>query len=159
MKADLFVSIHINSSKNKRAHGMEIYYLDNHKDKAVSMVEDLENFSDKKHKLDPIQHILTDLVIEKTVETSKKLSKSVHKELVKVANKYKLKDRGIKAGLFYVLVLAKRPGLLIEVGFISNAKELRLMLTPSFQNRYAKAVARGISSYIDKYVGVRETFF
>lgn len=159
MKADLFVSIHINSSKNKRAHGSELYYLDNHKDKAVNKVENLENFSDKNQKLDPIHHILTDLVIDKTVETSKKLSKFVHREIIKVAKKYKLTDRGVKPGLFYVLLLAKRPGLLVEVGFISNPRELKLMLKPVFQKHYAQAIAKGISRYIDKIVGIKETFF
>ncbi len=159
INADLFVSIHINSSKNRKAQGMETYYLDNHKNKAVNKVEDLENFSDKKHTIDPIQHILTDLVIGKTVETSKKLSKFVHSELAGVAKKYKMKNRGIKPGFFYVLLLAKRPGLLIEVGFMSNPKELKLMLTPRFQRRYAQAVARGITKYINQVVGIRETFF
>jgi N-acetylmuramoyl-L-alanine amidase len=159
MQADLFVSVHINSSKNHKARGMEVYYLDNHKDKAVEKVEQLENFSDKSQKFDPVQHILTDLVIEKTVETSKKLGRIVNSELAKVHKRYHLKDRGIKPGLFYVLLLAKRPGLLVEVGFISNAKELRLMLNPKFQDRVAAAIARGIKRYIKQVVGVKEILF
>lgn len=159
MKADLIVSIHINSSTNHRANGMEIYYLDNHKDKAVSKVEKLENFSDKSQKQDPIQHILTDLVIGRTVVTSKKLSRYVHKELSKVSKSFKMKDRGVKPGLFYVLLLANRPGLLVEVGFISNPRELKKMLSKKFQKSYAQALAKGISQYIDSEVGIPEILF
>ncbi len=153
MQADLLVSIHINSSKKRAANGMEMYYLDNHQDKAVARIEELENFSDKTQKRDPIQHILTDLIIERTVETSKELGRYVHREIAKVGKRFKMKDRGIKPGMFYVLLLANRPGLLIEVGFMSNPIELKKLLSPTFQQQYAQAIARGISRYIDHVIG------
>ena len=45
----------------------------------------------------------------------------------------KMKDRGIKPGLFFVLALSKRPGVLLEIGFMSNPKELRKISSPIFQ--------------------------
>ena len=61
-----------------------------------------------------------------TVPSSKKLANSIHSNLKNVmTKKFNLKDRGIKPGLFYVLALSKRPGVLIEAGFMSNKKEIK----------------------------------
>lgn len=148
VKADIFVSIHFNSSTNKKAHGIETFYLDNHDDVAIRKVEDIENAAltgaDK-----VINQILIDLVIQKTVPSSKKLANSVHGEISKnISKKYKIKDRGIKPGLFYVLALSKRPGILLEVGFMSNISELNKVRSTRYLNDYAKSVADGISNYL-----------
>jgi N-acetylmuramoyl-L-alanine amidase len=147
VKADIFISIHVNSSPKKEGHGFETFYLDNHDDVAVKKVEDTENKNLSGEAL-VINQILTDLVIQNTVESSKKLANLVHQELkTDVGKKFDLKDRGIKPGLFYVLALAKRPSLLLEVGFISNQKELEKIKSIEFQKEYAKAVAEGIIKY------------
>jgi len=147
VKADLFVSIHFNSSNDKRSHGIEIYYLDNHNDAAVKKVEKLENKSllgeDK-----IINQILIDLVIQKTVDSSKRLAKSIHTETQKkIIKRYKRKDRGVRAGLFFVLALSKRPGVLIEAGFMSSKEELKKIRSSNYLNDYAQAIADGIKSY------------
>ena len=54
----------------------------------------------------------------------------------------------MKPGLFYVLALSKRPGVLLEVGFISTLKERVRMMDPKFQDTYARAVVKGIENYI-----------
>ncbi len=148
VKADIFVSIHFNSSTNKKYRGFETYYLDNHKNKAIKKVEKIENKSlsgsDK-----VVNQILIDLVIQKTVPSSKKLAKNIHKQLAKnIGKKFKFKDRGIKPGLFYVLALSKRPGVLIEAGFMSNPSELKIVQKEAYLNAYAKSIARGIESYL-----------
>ena len=61
-----------------------------------------------------------------------------------------MKDRGVKPGLFYVLALTKRPAILLEVGFLSNSKELAKMLKDDLQDSYALAVADGIQDYLKK---------
>lgn len=148
LKADIFISIHMNASFKRSSKGFETYYLDNHKDAAVKKVEDIENKDLSGEQL-VINKIITDLVIERTAKTSKKLASHVHKHISKkVRRAFKLKDRGIKPGLFYVLAMAKRPGILLEVSFISNPKELRKILTPSFQEKYSDGVAEGIISYL-----------
>jgi N-acetylmuramoyl-L-alanine amidase len=55
--------------------------------------------------------------------------------------------------------LANRPGLLVEVGFMSNSRELQKMLSKKFQKAYANALARGIGRYIDREIGVPEVLF
>jgi N-acetylmuramoyl-L-alanine amidase len=122
IKADYFISVHINASESKEPRGFETYYLDNHKDDVVKKIEQAENRNLKGADL-IIENILMDLVIDRTTKRSRKLAESIHREIgKKMARKYGLKDRGIRPGLFYVLALTKRPGILLEVGFISNEK-------------------------------------
>lgn len=151
LKADLFISIHVNASRAMGAHGFETYYLDNHDDAAVRKVEEVENkISGGAGEEAIIRQILTDLVVSRTVTSSKALASSIHTELSKVLpKKYKLNDRGIRPGLFYVLALSKRPAVLLEAGFMSNQKELAKLDSEKFQNEYASAVARGIRHYIN----------
>mgnify|MGYP003639364041 CR=1 FL=1 len=150
IKADLFVSIHVNSSRSHSAHGFETYYLDNHDDAAVRKVEEVENkISGGAGEEAIIRQILTDLVISRTVTSSKALASSIHGELGKVLpKKFKLTDRGLRPGLFYVLALSKRPAVLLEAGFLSNEKELAKMNSEKFQDEYARAVAEGIKKFI-----------
>jgi N-acetylmuramoyl-L-alanine amidase len=148
MKADLFISVHINSSPDGVASGFETYYLDNHNDVAIKKVEKTENILIKKEEL-TVQQILIDLVVEQTVKTSKPLAESIHSSIKSsVGRKYHIASRGIRPGLFYVLALSKRPGVLLEVGFISTPKERARMMNEKFQDDYASAVVVGIKKYL-----------
>lgn len=147
VKADLFISVHFNSSTDSKAHGFETFYLDNNKDAAVKKVEKKENMSLKGEDL-VVQQILIDLTIQQTVVSSRALSQSVHKRLKSYLKPMSLTDRGVKPGLFYVLALSKRPGLLLEAGFMSNLKELKQIHQDEFMERYAQGVALGIIDFI-----------
>lgn len=148
VKADLFISVHFNSAQDSGARGFEIYYLDNHDDLAIKKVEDIEN-KDLDTKDAIINQILIDLVISKTVSASKSLATKLNKELnYNIKNKFTIKDRGVKPGLFYVLALSKRPGVLLEVGFMSNKEELAMIRRGVFLDLYARSIAQGIVNYI-----------
>lgn len=148
IKADLFISVHINSSPEMGAAGFETYYLDNHNDVAIKKVEKTENIQTKGDEV-IVQQILVDLVVQQTVATSKPLAASIHSEIKNsVGRRYGISSRGIKPGLFYVLALSKRPGVLLEVGFISTQKERIRMMNPKFQDDYASAVVIGIEKFI-----------
>jgi N-acetylmuramoyl-L-alanine amidase len=147
-KADLFISVHINSSPESGAVGFETYYLDNHNDVAIKKVEKTENIQNAGDNV-VVQQILVDLVVDQTVSTSKPLAESIHSQLRNtIGKKYKIPSRGVKPGLFYVLALSKRPGVLLEVGFISTYKERVRMMDPVFQDNYAQSVVVGIENYI-----------
>lgn len=147
VKADLFLSIHFNSSSNAKSNGFELYYLDNKSNAATQKVEKLENITLKGDEL-IINQILVDLVIQQTVSHSKKLANDVHAKVKPVLKKHKIEDRGIKPGLFYVLALSKRPGLLIEVGFMSNSDELKKVSEEKFLDSMALAISDGVFEYI-----------
>lgn len=149
VKADIFISIHFNAAHDKRSNGFETFYLDNHKDKAIKKVEDIEN-KNLKGEDKIINQILIDLTIEKTVDSSKKLAKLVHKNLVKdIAKNFKIKNREIKPGLFYVLALSKRPGILIEGGFMTNSKEMKKINSNKYLDAYARSVSKGVIKFFD----------
>jgi N-acetylmuramoyl-L-alanine amidase len=154
IEADLFISVHINSSEKSGPRGFETYYLDNHEDSAVKKVEEVENKDLEGEEL-IINKILTDLVIQRTVTSSKGLATHIHEQIHSgVGKRYKMKDRGVRPGLFYVLALTKRPAILLEVGFLSNAHELKKMLRSDLQDSYASAVASGIQNYLRKQTKV-----
>jgi N-acetylmuramoyl-L-alanine amidase len=149
VKADLFLSIHFNSSSNAKSHGFELYYLDNNSNAAANKVERSENLNLKGEEL-IVNQILVDLVVQQTVRHSKELARLVHEKVKPVIKQSKIDDRGIKPGLFYVLALSKRPGLLVEVGFVSNPGELRKMNEEKFMNNLAKAISAGVMNFINK---------
>ncbi|WP_164848281.1 N-acetylmuramoyl-L-alanine amidase [Halobacteriovorax sp. HLS] len=150
IKADIFISIHINGSTSRSSRGFETFYLDNHDDAAVKKVEEVENKNSQGEQV-IINKILADLVIDRTAPSSRKLSGKIHNRLSKVLpKKYGMIDRGVKPALFYVMALSKRPAILLEVGFISNQKELKIMSTKKFQKEYAKAIAQGVEDYFGK---------
>lgn len=148
LKADLFISIHVNSGPNNNSNGFETYYLDNHSDVAVKKMEEAENQGMGVD--DPVaKQILIDLVIKRTVNSSKKLANSIHSRVKKnVAPTFRMKDRGVRPGLFYVLALSKRPGVLLEVGFLSNDKEKYKILSNKFQEDYTDSIVEGIEAFI-----------
>ena len=149
VKADLFLSIHFNSSPNPRSHGFELYYLDNKSNAATQKVEKHENASLKGDEL-IVNQILVDLVVQQTVSHSRKLAGDVHAHLRPILKKHRIDDRGVKPGLFYVLALSKRPGLLIEVGFMSNKDELAKVSSERFLDDMAQAISDGVFSYIQQ---------
>ena len=147
VKADIVISVHLNSSSNKRSNGIETFYLGNSKDTAVKKIESVENERMPGTSF-IIQQILADLIVSKTVPQSKLLASKVHGKIIKkLKKKYRIKDRGIKPAIFYILALSKRPGILLEVGFMSNKKEFKLMSNKKFMDSYAKAVAEGVEAY------------
>ncbi|MFL5786166.1 MAG: N-acetylmuramoyl-L-alanine amidase [Bacteriovoracaceae bacterium] len=149
VKADLFLSVHFNSSPNAQGHGFELYYLDNNSNAATSKVERTENLNLKGEEL-IVNQILIDLVVQQTVTHSKELASRVHEKIKPVVKQFKIQDRGIKPGLFYVLALSKRPGLLVEAGFVSNPGELHTINQEKYLGELARAIAAGIQSYLDR---------
>lgn len=147
VKADLFLSIHFNSSPNSRSHGFELYYLDNNSNVAANKVERAENLNLHGEEL-IVNQILVDLVVQQTVTHSKQLAGAVHEHVKPIIRRHKIDDRGVKPGLFYVLALSKRPGLLVEVGFVSNQKELKKVQEEKFLNEMAKAISSGVLAFI-----------
>ena len=153
--ADIFVSIHANSSESSKSHGFETYYLDNNDNEAVKKVVRLEN-NEGTHKLESdysenpmIHQILSELVVGQTVPLSKKLGNSIHQSIKKgIESKHDMKDRGLKPGLFFVLAMSKVPGVLLEMGFISNSGEAKKIHDDKFIDDYSSAVSDGIDAFL-----------
>lgn len=153
--ADLLVSIHANSSESSSSNGFETYYLDNNDNEAVKKVVRLENndhtskFESNYSENPMIHQILSELVVGQTVPLSKKLGTSIHQSIKnKIENKHVMKDRGLKPGLFFVLAMSKVPGVLLEMGFISNKNEAEKIHSEKFIEDYSDAVSDGIDNFL-----------
>jgi N-acetylmuramoyl-L-alanine amidase len=145
--ADLYISVHANANAKEHSRGLETYYLDNHQDIAIKKIEKIENPHLEGQDL-MTNKILIDLLVQRMAPDSKRLAHFVHQSLTKdVAPLFKMPDRGIRPGLFYVLALSKRPAILLEAGFLTNNLDRRKLMSPKFQQYYANAVGNGVRKY------------
>jgi N-acetylmuramoyl-L-alanine amidase len=146
-KADLFVSIHCNAHKSTRLNGLETYYLDLAKSEDAVRVAARENAVSAKH-ISDLQYILTDLMLNSKINESKDLATNVHKSLIQaIRSKYKMRDHGVRSAPFYVLMGAKMPSILVELGYITNQEEARRMKTDAYLRRKAAGLVKGIVAY------------
>ena len=146
--ADLFISLHMNASPNDEAKGLETYYLDNTTDEASLRLAARENGTSRRNVSD-LQFILSDMTQNMKLEDSVTLAHRIHGSLVggmstKLAD---VKDLGVKKALFYVLVGAHMPSVLVEMFFITNKAEGRAMNQESTQNAVVEALYDGIMKY------------
>lgn len=154
-KADLFISIHVNSSYRKDAHGSETYFLSlKATDEEARRLAYLENNPAEFEEgiigenEDEIKMILWDMAQSAHLKQSGLLAESIQKELNLLL---RTSNRGIKQAPFKVLAGVACPAVLVEVAFISNPKEERRLLKEGFQINVAKAVYRGMVNYIKLY--------
>ncbi len=153
-KCDLFVSIHANYSKGKRAHGVETYFLSEARTKWERSVAAFENSVIKyelKEKVDEkniLKWILGDMAQNEFLRESQDLAAFVQESIVK---KTGCLDRGVKQAGFYVLRGVYAPSILIETGFITNPKEEKKLRSKKYQNRLADGIVSGILKYKNYY--------
>ena len=152
-KADLFISIHTNASKARKARGIETYFLNWTSNREAIRVAARENrITVKKMKKlqNELQFILHDLARNNKREESMRLAHSVQNAMVSTLKKdyRKVANLGVKYALFYVLVGAEMPSILAEISFISNREEEKRLSRESYKKRVAEAIAKGIGSYI-----------
>jgi len=156
--ADLFLSIHANASPKRKTRGIETYLLNWTNDVEAMRVAARENaISLKKMKemqkqMDILEIIKSDLVRENKRDESIKLAHYIQKTMVSTLNNDNnnkdILDLGVKQALFYVLFGARMPSVLVEVSFISNPEEEKLLSQESYRIQIAKAIAEGLNKYI-----------
>jgi N-acetylmuramoyl-L-alanine amidase len=150
--ADLFVSIHANSSRNRRSTGVETYLLDTRYDRQTARVAARENGTTVA-KLDDLQKILASLRLGYNEAFAARVARDVHGGLVgRLRQSYRgTRDLGVKRGPFLVLFAARMPAILVEVGFVSNATEAARLRTQEFAGVAAEGIARGLLEYRDEH--------
>lgn len=155
--ADLFVSIHTNASHRRTARGIETYFLNWTNDEESMRVAARENAISlekmKEHTnryKNDVDKILIDLMRENKRNESVKLAHYVQKSIISALrdNHSGINDLGVKSALFYVLLGAKMPSILVEVSFISNPIEEKLLSKESYRDYIARAIVAGIESYL-----------
>lgn len=146
--ADLFISLHVNASPNIDAKGIETYYLDNTTDEAAIRLAARENATSRKN-ISDLQFILSDMMQNMKLEDSITLAHRLQMSLVSGMSKFMgdVKDLGVKKALFHVLVGARMPSVLVEMFFITNQTESRVMVDASYQEAMVNALFEGIQKY------------
>jgi N-acetylmuramoyl-L-alanine amidase len=146
--ADLFISLHMNASPNGEAKGVETYYLDNTTDEASMRLAARENATSRKN-ISDLQFILSDMTQNLKLEDSVTLAHSLQGALVGTMGNHlrEIRDLGVKKALFYVLVGARMPSVLVEMFFITNREESQAMSQGKFQDSVVDSLYDGIEQY------------
>jgi N-acetylmuramoyl-L-alanine amidase len=153
--ADLFLSIHCNSSPRRSGRGFETYFLSEAKTEDARRVAKMENSSLRfeNPEIDPdrlgeLNFILWDLAQNEYLRESSQLATLVQEGL---ADELDLRDRGVKQAGFWVLNGAYMPAILIETAFISNPDEEQLLASGRFQDQLVDGLADSVMEYVDTY--------
>ncbi len=120
LKADLFISIHVNNAPNKNVHGIEVFY-----------------FNDPNKKQNGINYKTN---LKRNKYLARLISDSISKNLY-------VYNRGAKSARYHVIRNATMPAILVELGFLSNAKERQKLASPDVQKMMAAQIANSISFY------------
>ena len=147
--ADLFLSIHTNATRNRRAFGIETYFLNLATDEESIRVAARENATSEKN-ISDLQTILNDLMQNAKINESSRLAAHVQTSLYsRMQERYsRIKNLGVKQAPFYVLLGAQMPSVLIETSFISNHRECKRLVTAKYQEQLCNGIVNGIRNYI-----------
>lgn len=153
--ADMFLSIHANAAYNRKAYGIETYILNWTDDEEAMKVAARENgisLKEMKQLRDELSIILASLESESKRDESIKVAGYMQRSLISgvLTEHMSDYDRGVKQALFYVLVGAKMPAALVEVGFISHQFEERMLGNETYRLNIARAIVEGIKSYFSE---------
>ncbi|MBP5434484.1 N-acetylmuramoyl-L-alanine amidase [bacterium] len=144
LDGDLFISLHVNSFKDETAAGMEIYHLDNTRNEYSRKLASVENKISGD--VSTLEMILIDMDLTYYIDDSISYASSMAKNINKDLAGYKIKLRDYRKGaLFYVLVGARMPSLLFEIGYISNPTDRALLQNDKFLETLARALLNSIA--------------
>ena len=155
-QADLFISVHANSSADPSARGVEVYYLNFTSDPEAMRVASRENAVSSQS-----VHELSDLVkkiaLKDKIDESKELAGDVEESLYAGLEKGNdgLKDRGVKKAPFVVLIGANMPSILAEISFVTNPDDAEQLRTPEYRERVAESLFNGVARYAGGINGVK----
>ena len=147
-KADLFLSVHANSSPARVSSGVETYYLNFTTSKSALEVAARENATSTNTVYD-LKDLLQKIALKDKVEESREFASRVQTSLYSFSAKgnAKTKDRGVKKAPFVVLIGASMPSVLVEIGFISNPRDESSMRKPEYRQKLAESLYKGLSGY------------
>jgi N-acetylmuramoyl-L-alanine amidase len=155
-QADLFLSIHANSSSDASARGVETYYLN-----FTTSPDALETAARENAVSDQSIHQLSDLVkkiaLKDKIAESREFASDVEQSLYGGLQRGNsgLKDRGVKKAPFVVLIGANMPSILAEISFVTNEKDAKQLREPEYRERVAESLYKGVAKYAGGLSGTR----
>ncbi|HEX2695645.1 MAG TPA: N-acetylmuramoyl-L-alanine amidase [Acidobacteriota bacterium] len=148
-RADLFVSIHANATRNRKRTGIEAFYLNFSPDPAVNEIAARENATSAKN-ISEMKDIIQAIVRNSKIQESKELAEKIHGSLLRsLSAKYgPMNSLGVKGGPFWVLIGGEMPSMLVEISHLSNAQEEARLKTPAYRAVIVQGIYDGIMGYI-----------
>jgi len=155
-RADLFVSIHANSSDDPEARGVETYYLNFTSSPEALEVAARENAVSEKS-IYELQDLVKKIALKEKIEESREFAGDVQQSLHSglAAKSPGIRNRGVKKAPFIVLIGANMPSILAEISFVSNPGDEHRLETGEYRQRIAESLYRGIAKYVNGLSGVK----
>jgi N-acetylmuramoyl-L-alanine amidase len=155
-RADLFISIHANSSRDSDARGVETYYLNFTSSPEALEVAARENAVSEKS-IHELQDLVKKIALKDKIDESREFAGDVQESLYGglALNNAGVRNRGIKKAPFIVLIGANMPSILAEISFVSNPTDERKLETSEHRQRIAESLYRGVSKYVSGLSGVK----
>ena len=146
--ADLFISIHANSSRYPNVAGPETFFLNFTASPDAMETASRENASSGKTIFE-LQGLLQKIAMNDKLTESREFAVRVQSAMLSLSRKEgeRVRDRGVKRAPFVVLIGAAMPSILSEIGFVTNAREEAQLRKPEYRQRIAESLYRGISKY------------
>ena len=147
-KADLFLSVHANSSPATNSSGVETYYLNFATSQSAMEVAARENASSQKTVYE-LKDLLQKIALQDKVEESREFAARIQQHLYTASVKAnsRTKNRGVKKAPFVVLIGASMPSVLAEIGFVSNPKDEVLLKRAETRQKIAEGLYKGLAQY------------
>jgi N-acetylmuramoyl-L-alanine amidase len=148
-KADLFLSIHANSSRDHAARGIETYYL-NLKGSAEAMEVAARENASSQEGVHELQDLVKRIARTEKIDESKELAEDIQDSLAKRVEKSgkSIRNRGVRKAPFVVLIGADMPSILTEISFLSNPADEKLLKQPEQRQKMAEGLYQGVASYL-----------
>jgi N-acetylmuramoyl-L-alanine amidase len=155
-QADLFVSVHANSSHDPDARGVETYYLNFTSSPEALEVAARENAASDKS-IHELQDLVKKIALKEKIEESREFASDVQQSLHTglAARNPGERDRGVKKAPFVVLIGANMPSILAEISFLSNPGDEKRLKLQAYRQRIAESLYHGISQYVNGLGGVK----
>ena len=155
-RADLFISIHANSSHDPAARGVETYYLNFSSSPDALEVAARENAVSEKS-IHELQDLVKKIALKEKIEESHEFASDVQRALHSglAIKSPGVRDRGVKKAPFIVLIGANMPSILAEISFVSNPNDERRLETAEYRQRIAESLYRGIAKYASGLSGIK----
>jgi N-acetylmuramoyl-L-alanine amidase len=147
--ADLFLSVHANASRDRRARGIETYFLNFAQDPHAEAVAAREN-AISAATLKDLQGLVKAITLNSKIDESRDFAASVQEAMVEnIREQHPVADRGVHTAPFYVLIGANMPSVLAEIAFVSNPEDEKRLKTPEYRDVIARALSRGVRAYLE----------
>ena len=152
-KADLFISIHANSSPEKGVRGVETFFLNLNTQSRDALATATRENASSEMKIHELQDLLQKIMLNDKADESRELAKHIQTAMSTRTNAGV--NRGVKQAPFVVLIGATMPSVLAEVSFISNPEEEKRLKTPDYRQKIAESLFKGIKSYAETLSSTR----